>query len=124
MFSLPNGKSDFSTVSGGTGAHTFNWGGGVNTQNRIGLSTGPYTVKVTDQAGCQGTATFTIAVTGLTGPAADLSGICFYPNPSSGSVMIRAVLANGEVTLHVFNAIGQLVLSKSNGSKRNDGNHY
>ena len=40
------------TPSGGTGAYTYNWGGGITTQNRTGLGSGTYTVTVTDANGC------------------------------------------------------------------------
>ena len=40
------------TVTGGTSPYTFNWGGGVTTQNRTSLAAGSYTVTATDNAGC------------------------------------------------------------------------
>jgi hypothetical protein len=36
------------SASGGTAPYTYNWGGGVTTQNRTGVSAGTYTVTVTD----------------------------------------------------------------------------
>ena len=44
----------------GAGAYSFNWGGGVTTQNRTNLSAGTYTVTVTDPDGCSNTATATV----------------------------------------------------------------
>ncbi|MBL7778416.1 MAG: choice-of-anchor L domain-containing protein, partial [Chitinophagales bacterium] len=49
------------TVTGGTGAYTYNWGGGITTQNRTSLVAGTYTVTATDANGCTATATATIA---------------------------------------------------------------
>jgi SprB repeat len=40
------------TVSGGTASYAYNWGGGVTTQNRTGLTAGTYTVTVTDVNSC------------------------------------------------------------------------
>ena len=46
--------------TGGILPYTYNWGAGVTTQNRTGLTTGPYTVTVTDNTGCTATASATI----------------------------------------------------------------
>ncbi len=48
------------TVAGGTTPYTYNWGGGVTTQNRTALTAGTYTVTVTDFRSCTATATATI----------------------------------------------------------------
>lgn len=48
------------TVSGGTTAYSFDWGAGVTTEDRTGLSIGTYTVTVTDANGCTTTASATI----------------------------------------------------------------
>ncbi|HWB63096.1 MAG TPA: SprB repeat-containing protein, partial [Chitinophagales bacterium] len=48
------------SVTGGTTAYSFNWGGGITSQNRTGLAAGNYTVTVTDNAGCTATNTTTI----------------------------------------------------------------
>src|ERR1019366_2798199 len=48
------------TVAGGTTAYTYNWGGGITTQNRTSLAAGTYNVTVTDNNLCTTTATATI----------------------------------------------------------------
>ena len=40
------------TPSGGTSPYTYNWGGGITTQNRTALAAGTYSVTVTDNKGC------------------------------------------------------------------------
>ncbi len=40
------------TPAGGTTAYTFNWGGGITTEDRTGLLAGAYTCTITDANGC------------------------------------------------------------------------
>ena len=48
------------TVSGGTNPYTFDWGGGVVTQNRTAINAGTYSVTVIDAGGCSATSGATI----------------------------------------------------------------
>jgi len=48
-------------VNGGTTPYTYNWGGGVTTQNRANVAAGNYTVSVTDSAGCSVANTSTVS---------------------------------------------------------------
>ncbi|MBP6732106.1 MAG: SprB repeat-containing protein, partial [Chitinophagales bacterium] len=50
-FGSNNGAINTS-VTGGSGPYSYNWGGGVFTQNRTMLAAGTYTVTVTDNKGC------------------------------------------------------------------------
>ncbi|WP_367118043.1 beta strand repeat-containing protein, partial [uncultured Chryseobacterium sp.] len=63
------------TPAGGTAPYTFNWGGGVTTEDRTGLAAGTYTVIITDANGC--TATVNAAVTQ---PASAVSGTTVVTN--------------------------------------------
>ena len=58
-FGAHNGAINTTTINGVT-PYTYNWGGGVTTQDRTGLATGSYTVTVTDLKGCTMTATATV----------------------------------------------------------------
>ena len=51
------------TASNGTSPYTYNWGGGVTTEDRSGLATGTYTVTVTDANGCTATISPTVTQT-------------------------------------------------------------
>ncbi|MEK7253764.1 MAG: YHYH protein, partial [Bacteroidota bacterium] len=55
-------------VNGGNPPYTYNWGNGINTQNRTGLAAGTYTVTATDVIGQTATQTATV-----TQPASALS---------------------------------------------------
>ncbi len=63
------------TASGGTPPYTYNWGGGITSDDRILLSPGNYSVSVTDNNGCSASSSFTIiqpssplSVTGIVTP--------------------------------------------------------
>ncbi|MCW3071298.1 MAG: C-terminal target protein [Bacteroidetes bacterium] len=73
-FGGSNGAINF-TPSGGTPGYTFNWGGGVTTEDRTGLASGNYTVITTDANGCTGTVTVTV-----TQPSAPVSGTTVVTN--------------------------------------------
>lgn len=49
------------SVSGGAPAYTYNWGGGITTQNRSGLMAGTYTVTVTDSKNCTASSAIVVA---------------------------------------------------------------
>ncbi|MFN8310592.1 MAG: choice-of-anchor L domain-containing protein, partial [Chitinophagales bacterium] len=75
------------TASGGTAAYTYNWGGGVTSQNRSGLAPGTYTVTVTDSKSCTATASVT-----LTEPAILTASLAKTNVTCNGA-------ANGTITL-------------------------
>ncbi|MBL7691137.1 MAG: T9SS type A sorting domain-containing protein [Flavipsychrobacter sp.] len=81
-----NGAIDL-TPSGGTPGYTYNWGSGITTQDRTGLSAGSYSCIVTDAASCTGTVTAT--VTQPTGISATITGTnitCFGLTNGTASV--------------------------------------
>ncbi len=48
------------TVAGGTTPYTYNWGGGITTKDRTGLTAAAYSITVTDANGCSTTRSITL----------------------------------------------------------------
>jgi hypothetical protein len=81
-----NGTIDL-TVGGGTGIKTFNWGGGITTEDRTSLSPGAYTVTITDANGCTITHTATITQpTALTLTINSGTSVCLNPTGTTNAV--------------------------------------
>ena len=59
-FGSPTGSITLN-VTGGNGNFTYAWTGGLQTKDRSDLAPGSYSVTATDQNGCTGSASFTIA---------------------------------------------------------------
>jgi hypothetical protein len=68
------------TPSGGTAPYTFNWGGGITTEDRTGLTAGIYSVTITDANNCN----VTLSIINVTQPTA-----------VSGTTVVTNVICNG-----------------------------
>jgi hypothetical protein len=92
------------SVNGGTAPYTFNWGGGMTTQNRINIPAGSYTVTVTDAHACTAIAFATIT---------QLSVISITPTPTH----VSCNGANtGSVSLSVSGGTAPYTYAWSNGA--------
>ena len=74
------------SISGGNAPYTFNWNGGITTQNRTGLVAGNYVVSVSDGHGCNATASATVdqPVSAVNAAATSNNVSCF--NGNNGAV--------------------------------------
>ncbi|MEM1119009.1 MAG: SdrD B-like domain-containing protein [Bacteroidota bacterium] len=95
------------TVSGGTGNYTYVWNFGAQTKDVEGLVAGTYTVTITDENGCQITATETIVV-----PDA-VQGNATTTNPS-------CVGEGGTIDLNVTGGTAPYTYAWSNGATTED----
>jgi len=100
------------SVTGGTPDYSYEWTGpgvdGTTTADLEGLSSGTYTVEVTDAAGCSEVATF-IVVTGIYELAGGVEAQIF-PNPSTGLFQVQwEGWTGGDVAFYVIDARGRQV---------------
>ena len=100
------------TVTGGSLPYTYEWIGpgvsGVDTQDLEGISSGAYTVEVTDANGCSTTEAFNIT-TSIAELAGGVSALVF-PNPSSGMFQVNVEGGqSGPVNFMVVDAQGRTV---------------
>jgi hypothetical protein len=101
------------TVTGGTPLYEYLWFGGTSSgstdQNLGGLSTGEFTVTVTDAAGCTNQATFNV-VTDVQELSPGVTA-SVYPNPSQGNFILDVTGFQGVMDYHVFDPQGRTVES-------------
>ncbi|MEP7168598.1 MAG: SprB repeat-containing protein, partial [Bacteroidota bacterium] len=108
-FSGNNGSIDL-TVTGGTVPYNYNWSTGATTEDLINLSSGTYSVSITDANGCTSNSSATI-----TQPAGSLS---------TNVAIIQQVScyagANGSINLTVNGGTNPYAFTWSNGSTLED----
>lgn len=81
-------------VGGGTEPYSFSWSSGHTTSTAVNLSSGMYTVTITDAIGCSVTLDVNIIAVGIEDElVAGLNKFDVYPNPNSGLFTIDIELA-------------------------------
>jgi len=105
------------TVTGGSGSYTYAWNFGATTEDIEGLLSGDYTVTITDDNGCQITASETIVV-----PSA-IEGIAVASNPScageSGNIDLTVTGGTAPYTFQWTNGATTEDLTNVNGGDYN-----
>lgn len=93
------------TPSGGTAPYTYNWGGGIVTKDRTGLTPGIYAVVIIDSKGCSGAVSVVITQpSSLVAFAASQTNSCF--GASNGSATVNATGGTGNYT-YSWNTVPQ-----------------
>lgn len=105
------------TATSGVSPYEYLWSDGQTSATATGLAEGVYTVTVTDLVGCSDVLRIAVGdvTIGITAPANNIN-FDVYPNPTAGSVYVNGKLEKADqVTLEVYNAIGEVVLTEDLG---------
>ncbi|HTA26319.1 MAG TPA: T9SS type A sorting domain-containing protein, partial [Bacteroidia bacterium] len=96
-------------VVGGTAPYTYSWApGGGTSAYMAGLSTGTYTITVTDSHNCFDTLTVTFdCVSTGDNQLTNSSDINVYPNPSNGQFNVAGVTEG--MNIEVYDYAGKLI---------------
>jgi hypothetical protein len=95
------------TIYGGSGNYSYNWSNGATTSNISGLSSGNYTVTVTDlNTGCTENATFFVENLTSVYELNKAENLLIYPNPNDGDFTIKN-LSEQPFKYVVYNVIGE-----------------
>lgn len=109
-----DGSIDQST-SGGTPGYTYNWSTSDTTEDISGLTTGTYTVTITDANGCSKVIVYEVLSSVGINQYSVVDGIRIFPNPANGNVNVS--LAH-PTAIEIFNAIGQQVMLVNNNNTK------
>lgn len=119
LASTPDNGTDNGTAtatgSGGVAPYTFLWSNGETTAGISGLSTGVYSVTITDSLGCAYTDSVEVAsnVSIDQLAVAGIDQLSIFPNPAADRVEITAELATAKAErLIITSSIGQLVANR------------
>ena len=109
-----NGEAAVTVVSGGTAPFTYLWSpGGATTDTIKGECVGDYCCTVTDANGCSQTVCVVIPNTSSVATVnGNGSSVNIYPNPSNGLFNVQSALGSGQMTVEVYNTLGQKVYSQ------------
>lgn len=112
----PAGQQDgtaTAAVSGGAPGYSFAWSTGETTST-IDVMVGSYSLTVTDQEGCQATASINVSSAYET---ALIRRASLYPNPTSGSLWLEIQLAEpAPLELYVQDALGRVWMERTLGA--------
>ncbi len=105
-------------VTGGAAPYAYNWSNGETTSALSDVTSGAYTVTVTDANGCSSVSLINIVVVGIEELTSNQL-VRIYPNPSDGLFTIDRI-TNREIdaTIEVYDILGALILSDNISQKQ------
>ncbi len=96
------------TVIGGTASYSYDWSNGDSSEDLNNITSGTYTVTVTDENGCITSAAYDVSfVNSISTLSAD--ELKLYPNPASQMITIEAT--ENISSVEIVSVTGQLVYS-------------
>jgi hypothetical protein len=113
-----------SIVSGGVSPYSYLWETSETTASIASLSTGMYSLSITDSVGCVHIdSAYVDCSIGISGTQQETSLLSVYPNPTSGQIAIDYISQgnNMEVSIRIIDASGREVYSEH---VKNFGGHY
>jgi ligand-binding sensor domain-containing protein len=100
--------------TGGKSPYAFAWSNGSNTNTISGLTSGKYTVTVTDASGCKTTQMVFLDVTTAAQEPVWASEVKMFPNPANGYVTIQLPDHVGNISkIQVIDVLGSVVSSSN-----------
>ena len=102
------------TATGGVGNYSYQWNTTPpqNGSTATNLSSGVYSVTITDSTNCSVVQSVDVFITGITLSDPSDKSLLVYPNPADKTLFIQfnSDLPNsGKTTLYLYNSIGQTI---------------
>lgn len=96
-------------VSGGTSPYNYQWSNGQITQNAMQLSSGIYSVTITDAQGCDTTINNILVLETVGTEDIVETSFNIFPNPTQNHLTIQVRQISD---IMIFNTLGEIVISK------------
>ena len=106
----PNGSVLLNVVSGGTMPYSYEWNTGSIGEGISNLSSGIYTVTVTDEQNCAKVWEFEVLLMSGTSQSDGLKNLSIYPNPATSWVHLLLPEVDGDQLLEVADAYGKTII--------------
>ncbi|HEY6160000.1 MAG TPA: T9SS type A sorting domain-containing protein [Bacteroidia bacterium] len=103
-------------ASGGTSPYTYAWSpGGQTTSTATGLTTGNYTVVVTDANNCTVSATIVVGTSvGYASNVTSYEDLNVFPNPATDKVIVRGgAIVQQELNLQLLDITGKVIRNET-----------